>query len=248
MAWRIMALSSGSCLQPGIWDATKIMTGTVHRWDEIGLVKITEMMSQKIVAGSNQMLAQTYLKQGALVPRHAHASEQMTYVLQGAVRFVVGRRRNHRARGRSAAHSGDGRAPGRGAGRHVPAGRLQPGPRRLGRPGRGSLSRAEQSPGRRSARPRVRHEKSPVARRRGAAAAVSLAACEIRVARDEDRHPTDVDVDTPLGDLSVTKDAVPEDVGVRVYPGARPLEDGDETDRANVFLSTARSWTCGWRR
>ena len=52
------------------------MTATVHRWDEIGLVKITEMMSQKIVTGSNQLLAQTYLKQGALVPRHAHASER----------------------------------------------------------------------------------------------------------------------------------------------------------------------------
>ncbi len=71
-----------------------------------------------------------------------------------------------------------------------------------------------------------------------AAAAVSLAACEIRVARDEDRRPTDVDVDTPFGDLSVTKDAVPEDVGVRVYPGARPLEDGDETDRANVSIDS----------
>ena len=71
-----------------------------------------------------------------------------------------------------------------------------------------------------------------------AAAAVSLAACEIRVARDQDRHPTDVDIDTPFGDLSVTKDAIPEDVGVRVYPGARPLDDGDETDRANVFLQS----------
>ena len=58
------------------------MPGTVHRWDEIGLVKITEMMSQKIVAGSSQMLAQTYLKQGALVPLHAHASEQMTSALE----------------------------------------------------------------------------------------------------------------------------------------------------------------------
>ena len=71
-----------------------------------------------------------------------------------------------------------------------------------------------------------------------AAAAVTLAACEIRVARDEDRRPTDVDVDTPFGDLSVTKDAVPEDVGVRVYPGARPLDDGDETDRANVSIES----------
>jgi hypothetical protein len=71
-----------------------------------------------------------------------------------------------------------------------------------------------------------------------AVAAVSLAACEIRVARDENRHPTDVDVDTPLGDLSVTQDAVPEDVGVKVYPGAQPLDDGGEPDRANVFLES----------
>ena len=61
----------------------------LHRWDEIALEKITEMMSQKIVAGDTEMLAQTYLKRGALVPLHAHASEQMTYVLQGALRFVV---------------------------------------------------------------------------------------------------------------------------------------------------------------
>jgi quercetin dioxygenase-like cupin family protein len=65
------------------------MTHAVHRWDEIDLVKITEMMSQKVVTGTHQMLAQTYLKQGALVPLHTHPSEQMTYVLQGAVRFVV---------------------------------------------------------------------------------------------------------------------------------------------------------------
>ena len=67
----------------------KTMTHAVHRWDEIDLVKITEMMSQKVVTGAHQMLAQTYLKQGALVPLHTHPSEQMTYVLQGAVRFVV---------------------------------------------------------------------------------------------------------------------------------------------------------------
>jgi len=65
------------------------MTATLHRWDEIALEKITEMMSQKIVTGVHQMLAQTYLKQGALVPMHAHVSEQMTYVLQGALKFSV---------------------------------------------------------------------------------------------------------------------------------------------------------------
>jgi quercetin dioxygenase-like cupin family protein len=64
-------------------------TVRVHRWDEIALEKITEMISQKIVSGDRQMLAQIYLKRGALVPMHAHPSEQMTYILQGALRVVV---------------------------------------------------------------------------------------------------------------------------------------------------------------
>ncbi len=49
------------------------------------------MISRKIVTGEREMLAQIYLKRGALVPVHSHASEQMTYVLQGALRFLVGR-------------------------------------------------------------------------------------------------------------------------------------------------------------
>ena len=62
------------------------------------------MMSQKVVTGVHQMLAQTYLKQGALVPLHAHPSEQMTYVLQGAVRFAGVRGGNHRPGRRGPAH------------------------------------------------------------------------------------------------------------------------------------------------
>jgi unsaturated pyranuronate lyase len=65
------------------------MAAPLHRWDEIALEKITEMVSRKIVTGDREMLAQTYLKRGALVPLHSHPSEQMTYVLQGALRFLV---------------------------------------------------------------------------------------------------------------------------------------------------------------
>ena len=60
------------------------------RWDEIALEKVTEMLSRKLVTGEREMLAQVYLKRGCLVPMHAHASEQMTYVLQGALRFMIG--------------------------------------------------------------------------------------------------------------------------------------------------------------
>ena len=61
----------------------------LHRWDEIALDKVTEMLSRKIVSGEREMLVQIYVKRGCLVPMHTHDSEQMTYVLQGALKFVV---------------------------------------------------------------------------------------------------------------------------------------------------------------
>jgi len=61
----------------------------LHRWDEIALDKVTEMLSRKVVAGAREMLVQVYVKRGCLVPLHAHASDQMTYVLQGALKFLV---------------------------------------------------------------------------------------------------------------------------------------------------------------
>ena len=62
---------------------------SLHRWDEIELEKVTQMISRKIVAGDHEMIAQVYLKRGALVPIHSHESEQLTYVLQGAIKFLV---------------------------------------------------------------------------------------------------------------------------------------------------------------
>jgi quercetin dioxygenase-like cupin family protein len=61
----------------------------LHRWDEIALEKVTEMLSRKIVSGEQEMLVQVYVKRGCLVPMHAHESEQMVYVLQGALKFLV---------------------------------------------------------------------------------------------------------------------------------------------------------------
>ena len=65
-------------------------TVRVHRWGEIALEKITEMISKKLVVGERGMLAQIYLKRGALVPMHSHESEQMTYILQGSLKVIVG--------------------------------------------------------------------------------------------------------------------------------------------------------------
>lgn len=62
----------------------------VSRWDELDLERITEMVSRKRLCTDAYVMAQVYLKRGALIPRHRHGVEQLIYVLQGAVRARVG--------------------------------------------------------------------------------------------------------------------------------------------------------------
>jgi quercetin dioxygenase-like cupin family protein len=61
----------------------------VRRWDELDLEKVTEMIARKAIVGVQETMTQTFLKRGALVPRHVHDSEQLIYVLQGALRARV---------------------------------------------------------------------------------------------------------------------------------------------------------------
>jgi len=61
----------------------------LHRWDDLPLEQVTEMVARKAVPGDESTLTQAYFKKGALVPIHAHAHEQMLYVLQGALRAHV---------------------------------------------------------------------------------------------------------------------------------------------------------------
>ena len=63
---------------------------TLYRWDELPLDKVTEMVARKAIVGARQTLVQSYLKAGAIVPLHRHQDEQMIYVLQGALKMLVG--------------------------------------------------------------------------------------------------------------------------------------------------------------
>ena len=100
----------------------------LHRWDEIALEKVTEMLSRKIVTGEREMLAQIYLKRGCSCRMHSHESEQMTYVLQGALKFLVGGEEITVREGEVLHIPSRRRAPGRSARGHVRARRVQPDP------------------------------------------------------------------------------------------------------------------------
>jgi quercetin dioxygenase-like cupin family protein len=61
----------------------------MYKWDDMALEKVTDAISRKYVAGDREMVAQVYLKRGAIVPTHSHESEQFTYVLTGALKFAL---------------------------------------------------------------------------------------------------------------------------------------------------------------
>lgn len=63
---------------------------TLHRWEEMPRERLSETLERRLITGERIMLAHVYLKKGAVVPRHAHDNEQLTYILEGALRFRLG--------------------------------------------------------------------------------------------------------------------------------------------------------------
>lgn len=63
---------------------------TLHRWDEMPKERLTDSLERRFITGERVMLAHFYLKKGAVVPAHAHDNEQITYILEGALRFRLG--------------------------------------------------------------------------------------------------------------------------------------------------------------
>jgi quercetin dioxygenase-like cupin family protein len=61
-----------------------------HRWDDLPKEQVTAQLSRRLVTGDRMMLAQVYLEKGAIVPRHSHHNEQITWILSGALRFWIG--------------------------------------------------------------------------------------------------------------------------------------------------------------
>src|SRR3954453_18212897 len=47
-------------------------------------------LHRRLITTERMMLAHVYLDQGAVVPRHEHENEQLTYILEGTLRFWLG--------------------------------------------------------------------------------------------------------------------------------------------------------------
>ena len=63
---------------------------TFYRWDEMPKEELSDTLARRLITGERVMLAHVYLKKGSIVPRHSHENEQITYILEGGLRFWIG--------------------------------------------------------------------------------------------------------------------------------------------------------------
>jgi quercetin dioxygenase-like cupin family protein len=61
-----------------------------QRWEDIRRETVTPDIARRLFTGERMMLAQVYLDKGAIVPWHSHENEQLTWVLEGSLKFWIG--------------------------------------------------------------------------------------------------------------------------------------------------------------
>lgn len=65
-------------------------TTTWHRWDDMPKESVTDLLDRRLITADKMMLAHVYLKKGCIVPQHSHENEQLTYILEGSLKFWIG--------------------------------------------------------------------------------------------------------------------------------------------------------------
>jgi len=58
-------------------------------WNDIELETMHPLLQRQLVVGHKVMLARVLLKQGCIVPLHSHENEQLSYILEGALKFWI---------------------------------------------------------------------------------------------------------------------------------------------------------------
>ena len=62
-------------------------------WDKMEKERVTDVIHRKVISGEKAMIAQIFLEKGAMVPMHSHENEQITYLLEGSLKFWIGEER-----------------------------------------------------------------------------------------------------------------------------------------------------------
>jgi quercetin dioxygenase-like cupin family protein len=66
-------------------------SGVIHyRWNDLPKEQLKPDLHRRLIPAERMTLGHVYLDKGCVVPTHAHENEQLTYILEGALRFWLG--------------------------------------------------------------------------------------------------------------------------------------------------------------
>jgi quercetin dioxygenase-like cupin family protein len=57
-------------------------------WNKLESEKLNDKVSRQMIYGESAMLARILLARGAIVPRHSHMNEQITWIISGALKLI----------------------------------------------------------------------------------------------------------------------------------------------------------------
>ncbi|HET7205128.1 MAG TPA: cupin domain-containing protein [Terriglobales bacterium] len=58
-------------------------------WNRVELEQLNPLLQRQFIVGRDIMIARVLLKKGCIVPEHSHVNEQVTYILDGALKFWI---------------------------------------------------------------------------------------------------------------------------------------------------------------
>ena len=59
------------------------------KWSDVELEHLNPQLDRQMITGEKLMIARVLLKKGVIVPEHSHENEQLTYILEGALKFWI---------------------------------------------------------------------------------------------------------------------------------------------------------------
>jgi len=60
-----------------------------YSWETVKQEPMKQGIWRKVISGEKAMLAQVFIAKGAVVPMHQHESEQLSYIVEGALKFEL---------------------------------------------------------------------------------------------------------------------------------------------------------------
>jgi quercetin dioxygenase-like cupin family protein len=61
----------------------------IYEWNRVEKEQLSPTFARQVIHADTMTVARVYLRKGCSVPEHSHHNEQITYILEGALKFWI---------------------------------------------------------------------------------------------------------------------------------------------------------------